>query len=39
VKVLRKGMQQAAVAAEMEQLQRGRDVAMGKMLRCRVSLP
>ena len=36
VKVVRKGMKQAAVDAEMERLQRSRDVAIGKMLRCRV---
>jgi len=36
VKVARKGMKKAAVDAEMDLLQRSRDVAMGKMLRCRV---
>ena len=36
VKVVRKGMKKAAVDAEMAQLQRGRDVALRKMLRCRV---
>ncbi|MCX6877957.1 MAG: hypothetical protein NTW21_29700, partial [Verrucomicrobia bacterium] len=36
VKVVRKGMKQVAVDAVLEQLQRSRDVAMGKMLRCRV---
>ena len=36
VKVVRKGMKKAAVDAEMERLQRNRDVAIGKMLRCRV---
>ena len=36
VKVVRKGMKKAAVEAEMERLQRSRDVAMGRMLRCRV---
>ena len=36
VKVVRKGMKKAVVAAELEQLERGRDVALGKMLRCRV---
>jgi len=36
VKVRRQGMKKTVVAAEMERLERGRDVAMGKMLRCRV---
>ena len=36
VKVVRKGMKRAAVNAEMGRLERGRDVAFGKMLRCRV---
>ena len=36
VKVVRKGLRKAAVDAEMERLQRSRDVAIGKMLRCRV---
>ena len=36
VKVVRKGMKKAAVDAEMDRLQRSRDVAIGKMLRCRV---
>ena len=36
VKVVRKGLKKAAVDAEMDRLQRRRDVAMGKMLRCRV---
>ena len=36
VKVVRKGMKKVAVDEEMERLQRDRDVAMGKMLRCRV---
>ncbi len=36
VKVLRKGMKRAAVVGEMEQLERSRDVALGRMLRCRV---
>jgi REP element-mobilizing transposase RayT len=36
VKVVRKGMGKAAVAAEMVSLQRGRDMALGRMLRCRV---
>ena len=34
--VVRKGMKKAAVDAEMAQLQRSRDVAMRKMLQCRV---
>ena len=36
VKVLRKGMKKAVAAAELEELQRQRDVALGRMLRCRV---
>ncbi|MCX6867184.1 MAG: hypothetical protein NTV46_13375, partial [Verrucomicrobia bacterium] len=36
VKVVRKGMKQAAAAAELEMLERSRDVALGRMLRCRV---
>jgi REP element-mobilizing transposase RayT len=36
VKVRRKGMKREVAAAELEQLERGRNVAMGKMLRCRV---
>ncbi|MCX6866768.1 MAG: hypothetical protein NTV46_11240, partial [Verrucomicrobia bacterium] len=36
VKVVRKGMKKAAAVAEMETLERSRDVALGKMLRCRV---
>jgi REP element-mobilizing transposase RayT len=36
VKVVRKGLKKAAVDAELKRLQRSRDVAMGKMLRCRV---
>ena len=36
VKVVRRGMNKAIVAAEMAQLERSRDVALGKMLRCRV---
>jgi hypothetical protein len=36
VKVVRKGLKKAAVDAEMERLQRHRDVAMSRMLRCRV---
>ncbi len=36
VKVVRKGMEKAAVDAELEQLERSRDVALGRMLRCRV---
>jgi len=36
VKVVRKGLKKAAVDEEMERLQRGRDVAMSRMLRCRV---
>jgi hypothetical protein len=36
VKVARKGMKKAVVDAEMDLLQRSRDGAVGKMLRCRV---
>jgi hypothetical protein len=36
VKVVRKGMKQEDVEAELAQLERSRDVALGKMLRCRV---
>ena len=36
VKVVRKGMKKSAAADELERLQRGRDVALGKMLRCRI---
>ena len=36
VKVVRKGMKREVVEAELSQLERSRDVAMGKMLRCRV---
>ena len=36
VKVVRKGMRKEAVEAELAQLERSRDVALGKMLRCRV---
>ena len=36
VKVLRKGMKKAVVDAELGELQRNRDVALGRMLRCRV---
>ena len=36
VKVVRKGMKKAAVNAEMDRLQRSKDVAISKMLRCRV---
>ena len=36
VKVVRKGMKKVVVGAEMERLEQGRDVAMSKMLRCRV---
>jgi len=36
VKVKRKGMKQEVAAAELEQLERGRNVAMGRMLRCKV---
>ena len=36
VKVVRKGMKKAVVTEELAQLERSRDVALGKMLRCRV---
>ncbi|MCX6878447.1 MAG: transposase [Verrucomicrobia bacterium] len=36
VKVVRKGMRKEEVAAELARLERSRDVAMSKMLRCRV---
>ena len=36
VKVVRKGMKKAEVEAELAQLEQSRDVALGKMLRCRV---
>ena len=36
VKVVRKGMKKAAADAELARLQRSRDVALGRMLRCRV---
>ncbi|MCX6879494.1 MAG: transposase [Verrucomicrobia bacterium] len=36
VKVARKGMKKEAVEAELARLERSRDVAIGKMLRCRV---
>jgi hypothetical protein len=36
VKVVRKGMKKEAVEAELTQLERSRDVALGKMLRLRV---
>ena len=36
VKVVRRGMRKEVVAAELARLERGRDVALGKMLRCRV---
>jgi len=36
VKVKRKGMKQEVAAAELEQLERGKSVAIGKMLRCRI---
>jgi len=36
VKVLRKGMKKEFVEAELARLERSRDVALGKMLRCRV---
>ena len=36
VKVVRRGLEKAAVAAEIERLARSRDVAMSQMLRCRV---
>jgi len=36
VKVKHKGMKKELVAAELAQLERGKEVAIGKMLRCRV---
>jgi hypothetical protein len=36
VKVVREGMKKEAVETELAQLERSRDVALGKMLRCRV---
>ncbi len=36
VRVIKKGMTKEAVEAELVQLERSRDVALGKMLRCRV---
>ncbi|MCX6876564.1 MAG: transposase, partial [Verrucomicrobia bacterium] len=36
VKVVRKGMRKEDVEAELAQLERSRDVTLGKMLRCRV---
>jgi putative transposase len=36
VKVVRTGMRKEAVKAELAQLEQNRDVALGKMLRCRV---
>jgi len=36
VKVTRKGMKREVAAAELAQLERGRNVALSKMLRCRV---
>jgi hypothetical protein len=36
VEVVRKGMRKEEVEAELAQLERSRDVALGKMLRCRV---
>jgi len=36
VRVVRKGMKQEVMGAELAQLERSRDVALGKMLRCRV---
>jgi REP element-mobilizing transposase RayT len=36
VKVVRKGIKQAVASAELAQLESGRDVALAKMLRCRV---
>ena len=36
VRVVRKGMKKEVVETELAQLERGRDVAIGKMLRCRV---
>ena len=36
MKIVRKGMKQEEVESELAQLERSRDVALGKMLRCRV---
>lgn len=36
VKVVRRGMKKVAVAEELDRLQRSRDVALRRMLRCRV---
>jgi len=36
VKVKRKGMKREVAAAELEQLEGGKSVAIGKMLRCRI---
>jgi putative transposase len=36
VKVVRKGIKKTVASAELAQLERSRDVALGKMLRCRV---
>ena len=36
VKVVRKGMKKEQVETELAQLERSRDIALGKMLRCRV---
>jgi REP element-mobilizing transposase RayT len=36
VQVVRKGLNKAAVAAELARLERSRDVALGTMLRCRI---
>jgi REP element-mobilizing transposase RayT len=36
VKVVRKGIKKSVASAELAQLERSRDVALGKMLRCRI---
>ena len=36
VKVVRKGIRKEVAAAEVEQLERSRDVARGQLLRCRI---
>ena len=36
VKVLRKGIKKSLADEKLERLRRGRDVALGKMLRCRI---
>jgi len=36
VQVVRRGMKKMVAAAELSKLERSRDVAIGKMLRCRV---